>query len=89
MEQLEAILELLKPILETMAGQNGMLLQALTVMASARLVFKPLMSLLRGIVELTPTPKDNALLDKIMANKYYKVGSYLIDYFFSIKLPKK
>lgn len=85
---MEAILGLLKPILESMSGQNGMLLQVLVIMASFRVVFKPLMALASAVVEVTPPKGDDELLAKIKANKYYKMVVFLVDYFASIKLPK-
>lgn len=86
---LEQVFSFLQPMLESLSGKYGPLLQGLTIMASLRLVFKPLMSALDGLVEIIPGDGDNKLLDKIKCSKYYKGVVFMVDYFASIKLPKK
>ena len=88
MGELSNIMNIVQPLIEAYAGESGILLQALVIMASLRIVFKPLMSLIGSIVLVTPSKSDDILLQSIKAHKGYKMVSYLIDYFASIKLPK-
>jgi len=86
---LEQILSFLRPAIETMAGRYGALLQVLVVMASLRVVFKPLMLLADSLVLVIPGTKDNEFLAKVKAHKAYRMFSFFVDFFASVKLPKK
>lgn len=85
-------LELIKPFVESLAGQNGTVLQALSylvlVMGFARLFFKPLVSLVTAFVKATPSPDDDAWWVKVQGKSWFKLLEYLIDYVLSLKLPK-
>lgn len=84
---MEGILDLLKPILETLAGSNGTVLQVLVLMASLRLIFKPLQELVAGYVQFTPTKKDDEWLAGLREKGWYKTMIFFLDWFASIKLP--
>lgn len=50
-------------------------------------VFKPLVSFARTVVSLTPSAKDDELLNKAESSKAFKSIAWFIDYISSIKLP--
>ncbi len=85
---MEGFFDLLKPILEMAAGKYGVVAQVLGIMAMFRVVFKPLVALAGGWVQLTPSMKDNESLKKFMESKAYKFFAFLVDWFASLKLPK-
>ena len=60
----------------------------LAILGAFRTVFKPACALVRAIVGVTKTDKDDKLVDAVAANKYYKAFAWLVDYLLSIKLPK-
>ncbi len=85
---MDGVLLWLKPLLEGYAGQYGWLVSVLTVVGSLRLFLKPLMSIVQNVVYLTPNKKDDEFVNKILEAKWYKMLSYLLDWFGSIKLPQ-
>ncbi len=86
---MESVLAWLQPLLVQYAQQYPWLFTLLLVMASLRLFFKPLMEIFKGVVELTPSQKDNEFYNKMLEHKVYKAIVFVIDWFASIKLPKK
>lgn len=70
-------------------GNGGWLLTIVAFIGSFRLIFKPIVSGIRVIVDATPTQTDNEFLDKVLSSKWYGLFQYLLDWFISIKLPKK
>jgi len=83
------MLELLPALIQPLMEQYPLLVSIAAIMGSCRLIMKPLMSLLSVIVKQTPTPKDDALLAKVMEHKLYKGLVYILDLVASVKLPKK
>ena len=90
---LEGVLPLLKPFIETLAGQNGVILQVLSaavaLIGSVRLFVKPVITFLEKIVLLTPTSADNAVLETVKKSPVLRVVLFLADYLLSLKLPTK
>ena len=86
---MEEILLFLKPLLEGLLGKYGWLVQVVAIIGALRLFIKPLMSMAQAYVSLTPSVKDDEFLKKIQESSIYKMVSYLLDWFGSIKLPKK
>lgn len=86
---MEAALAFLKPFLIEYAGKYPVVFTILLVMASLRVFFKPVMEIFKGIVDLTPSKKDDEFYNKMLEHKAYKVVVFLVDWFASIKLPKK
>ncbi len=84
---LETILEILRPVLEAYLGELGLFMQIVTIIGSARIIFKPLMTLLETIAEQTETPVDNEWLESFKDSKVYTVIIFIIDYILSIKKP--
>ena len=78
---------ILDPLIASLAGKYGIVLQIISVMGTARLVFKPFVLFLQAVTTATPSPKDNELLAKFMGSKAYTVIQFLLDYVASIKLP--
>lgn len=85
---MELILNFIKPLLESFAGSNGVVLQVISVIGTLRLLMKPIMTLIQAVVDVTPTQSDNEWLNKFMQSKVYLTIVYLLDWFGSIKLPK-
>lgn len=56
------------------------------VIAVARACMKPAFSIARAIVDATPNPNDNLILDKVEAHPAKKFAFWLLDYLFSIKV---
>jgi hypothetical protein len=56
------------------------------VIGILRVVIKPLMSIARAIVEVTPNPKDNLKLDELEKGNVMKSLYYVLDWFASIKI---
>lgn len=86
---MEQILMFLKPMIEAYAGNYGVAVQIMSVIATLRMVNKPIMSLITIYVNLTPSKDDDLLPDKIKASKAYKIFVYVTDWVASIKLPSK
>ena len=79
----------LKPQLEALAGQYPVLATVLFIIGVARLVLKPLFSILRTIVEATPSASDNLILDQVEKSAPMRAGMYVLDWLFSVKLPPR
>lgn len=61
----------------------------LMVVGVLRVTFKPLFSLARLIVGATESKTDDGYLDQVEASRLYKSIAYVLDWFASVKLPKK
>lgn len=59
---------------------------ALVVVGALRTINKPLFSIARQFVQLTPFRWDNEILQRIENSATYRVISYLLDWFGSVKL---
>jgi uncharacterized protein (UPF0254 family) len=70
-----------------LAQKYPLALSVFSVVGVLRAVFKPIVSGLRAVADATPSPKDNALLDKVEGGKVFKAVAWFIDYISSIKLP--
>jgi hypothetical protein len=87
---MELLLEGLRSILELYAAKlPDWLLSLLLVVGSLRVLFKPLLALAYAVVSITPSEKDDELVKKIENSKVLKALVFVIDWFASIKLPKK
>jgi hypothetical protein len=61
----------------------------LAVIGGLRVIFKPIMTAIEAVVAATPSPKDNLVVEGIKANVLYKGFVWVLDFFASVKLPKK
>jgi len=86
---LSGMLEILSPVLASLAAKYPWLGTALTVILYTRIVVKPLMSALVSVGENLPEGKARKYLKDISGHNAYKIFAYLLDWFASIKLPKK
>lgn len=86
---MESIMEGLAQLIAMFAGKWPWLAGVIFTVGSLRLIFKPAMSIVRVITELTPSKHDDDLADRIEANKIVKTILYVLDWLTSIKLNKK
>lgn len=70
----------------SLAVNHPWILTALAVVGGARIVFKPLMSLIHAYTEATPSTKDDEWLKKAEASKAFKTVCWLIDLLASVKV---
>ena len=85
---MEALSEFLRPLLEAYAGNYGWAVTILTYMGTFRLIFKPLMTGIEGVIAATPSKKDDETLKEVKAHTAYKVVVWLVDFLGSIKIDK-
>lgn len=86
---LESVLSFLGPLLGEFAGRYPWLGKVLTVMLWARIIIKPIMSALLTIGQDMPDGGARKFLRSMSDHVAYKVVAYLLDWFGSVKLPKK
>jgi hypothetical protein len=72
-------------ILELIAS-NHQMAAVFAVMGLLRIINKPLFTIIRAIVEMTPDKKDDELLDEFEGSNTYKAFLYALDWFGSVKL---
>ncbi len=62
--------------------------KVLAIMGAARLIFKPLCSGIQAYVDASEATWDNELWIKVKSNPAFVAFAYVLDFAFSIKLPK-
>lgn len=85
---LSNLMSVLAPILNGLAGQYGVVAQVLMWIGTLRLLFKPIMTCIQAVVDVTPTQTDNEILAKVMNSFPYKAISFVLDLVASLKLPQ-
>jgi hypothetical protein len=88
-DSIMVLLELVAPFLAQYADQWPWLAVVLKVMVYTRIFFKPLMSAAMKISQDFPETKYQAFMKSMSDHWFYKLFAYLLDWFASIKLPKK
>lgn len=68
-------------------AQYPILIAVLSVIGVLRVVNKPLFSFLHVVTGATATTKDDEVLAKVEESKAYKVVTYILDWFGSVKIP--
>lgn len=68
---------------------NPIMAQIVFFIGLLRLLIKPVMTIIGEIVKLTASPNDDIWYQDLLNSKIYKTICYLLDWFASIKLPKK
>lgn len=58
-------------------------------MGTARIICKPLFSLIGSIIQSTPTKEDDAKWEAFKHSRFFKTARYLVDYLASVKIPPK
>lgn len=71
-----------------MAEKYPIILTIVAIMGMARVILKPLMTFLHAVAEATETTKDNEYLAKAESSAIYKGLHWVLDFAFSLKLPK-
>jgi hypothetical protein len=64
--------QMINGLIDIYSGSNGWIAQAVSIIGTFRLFFKPLIALAQNYVEMTPTVKDDALLSKFLTSNLYK-----------------
>lgn len=78
------------PIINAVTGKFGWAVQALAVIGTLRVIFKPTVAWLHSIADATATDRDNQILAKIEASKIYTTLAFVLDWLASIKVgPSK
>lgn len=85
---MEAIADFLKPLLEAYGGEYGWAVTVLTYIGTFRVIFKPLMTGIEGVIAATPSKEDDKKLAEIKEHKAYKFVVWLVDFLGSIKLKE-
>jgi len=58
------------------------------VIGLSRIVMKPIFSVIPQIIKETPTQADDAWLARFQKSGAYRIGSFVVDFLFSVKLPQ-
>lgn len=86
----DLIVQMLGGLWGALLGKYGILVQIVSVIGTARLIFKNVFELVvKPIVKATPSPKDDEAVSKFENNKIYKSIFYFLDLFLSIKPKSK
>lgn len=59
------------------------------IMGTARIIFKPLFTLIETIISTTPSKEDDKKWEDIKGSKMFAFLMYLVDYVASVKIPTK
>ena len=70
-----------------LAQKYPIILTIVSIMGMARVILKPLMTLLHTVVKETETTKDDTFLASLEESAVYKGIVWLLDYAISLKLP--
>ncbi|PTX95755.1 hypothetical protein [Opitutus sp. ER46] len=74
------------PFIVSFASSHPWLVTVLTIIATMRLIFKPVMSVVQAYVKSTASQTDDAALAKVETSTAYKIAAWLLDYLGSIKV---
>lgn len=74
-------------ILANLVATHPKLMILITVVGTARLVFKPIISGIDAVVAATPTKADDEVVEKAKSSKVFKVIAAVMNYLLSLKLP--
>jgi hypothetical protein len=83
------VLSAVAPFLASYAEKYEWVRVFLTVMLYSRIIVKPLMSALVEVGSQVPEGKFRKFMSDMSGHWAYKGAAYLLDWFASIKLPKK
>jgi hypothetical protein len=86
---LQALLPVISPVLEALAGKYGTIAQVLMIMGISRACMKPIMVAAQEVIKITPSVKDDEFMSKLLESNLYKSICFVLDYALSIKLPQK
>lgn len=86
---MDSILGVIAPLIISLGIKFPFVSVMLQIIVYSRLVVKPLMSLLVGLATQMPNNGFRTFMLKMSDHVAYKVVAYILDWFVSIKLPKK
>lgn len=75
-----------QPFIVQLALKHPWLVTLLALIATLRLVFKPLVSAFEAHVRSTPQSTDDEAFDRVTHSRAFRVGAWFLDYFGSIKV---
>jgi hypothetical protein len=83
-----AVASFLTPLLEAAAGKYGWVVAVFVVIATLRMINKPLFAIVEAVVSATPGKSDDKFVEDMKNHAVYKWISWVLDYLGSIKLPQ-
>ena len=81
-----ALAEKIQPYIGFAVERFPFLTTVFAVMGAVRAIFKPAMSLIWSVINLTPNSADNEKYKAVTSNKIFGIVAYLVDYFGSMKI---
>jgi hypothetical protein len=78
--------DLARPLVVQVVENHPWVASLLILIGSLRLICKPIMSLVRARVALTPTTDDDAQLQRVMSSWWYQALAWTLDFVASIKI---
>ena len=85
---MEQLLDFLAPLLQVYGGQFGIVVQIVGIVGTLRLIMKPIVSGVQGVVAATPSKSDDEAVNKVLESKIYKAVTFVLDWIASIKFPQ-
>ena len=73
--------------MEDLLGKYQWLESALLWIGASRVFLKPIGSIIRTYVNITPSQADNQWLDGVLKSKWWPYVQYALDWAMSLKLP--
>lgn len=78
--------DLARPLVVQVVESHPWVASLLILIGSLRLLFKPIMSLVRSRIAATPTTEDDAQLQRVMSSWWYQALAWTLDFVASIKI---
>jgi hypothetical protein len=78
--------DLARPLVVQVVENHPWVASLLILIGSLRLLFKPIMSLVRSRIAATPTTEDDAQLQRVMSSWWYQALAWTLDFVASIKI---
>ena len=78
--------DLARPLVVQVVENHPWVASLLILIGSLRLLFKPIMSLVRSRIAATPTTDDDAQLQRVMSSWWYQTLAWTLDFVASIKI---
>ena len=78
--------EMLMSIISWIVNRYPVAVTILAFLGMLRMMIKPIMTAIGEIVLITPTDKDDKLLEKVKQSKVFKALLYILDWTTSLKI---
>ena len=75
-------------LMEAFIGANGWMVQVLSIIGLLRVLIKPVTELVIAYTKWTSSPKDDSLVNHIIASPIYTKLLFVLDWLTSIKVKK-